>query len=66
MAKPTAKAALRELLDSSLEIIAEYEECSIAAMEDYCDYDCIEPFKNDLDRTRKRFAYLAGIVEKEL
>ena len=66
MIRPTAKAALRELLDTSLEIIDEYEESDIAVMEDYADYDCIEPFKQRLSRTRKRFTYLAGIVEKEL
>lgn len=64
--KPSAKAALRELLDSSLKIVNEYEKCEIASMEDYCCYDCIEPFQQRLARTRKRFEYLAGIVEKEL
>lgn len=64
--KPTAKAALRELLDSSLEIIGEYEECEAASMEDYGEFKLIEPFKKRLARTRKRFKYLAGIVEKEL
>lgn len=62
----TAKAALRELLDTSLEIIGEYEESNIAIMEDYADYDCIEPFKQRLAMTRKRFEYLAGIVEGDL
>jgi len=64
--QPAAKAALRELLDTSLEIIADYEECESAVMEDYCQYDLIEPFKQSLARTRKRFTYLASIVEKEL
>lgn len=64
--KPTPKAALLELLGNALEIVNEYEKCEIASMEDYCCYDCIEPFQQRLARTRKRFKYLAGIVEKEL